>query len=185
MLSATGPNRTYLWSGTIDAQHKYSSFVAYNGGDELGKFLLWESYAQTLQEAGLTWKVYQCEDDYGDNGAEYFTTFAQYNPAQGGTPAPGNVYYDNGVANVPEPLTGLTANADNLANAIKADVVAGTLPQVSWVVTNQAFSEHPDGAPNDGAYYVNRVLEALNADPVGHHLEQDRARVGRDRCGQR
>ena len=39
------------------------------------------------------------------------------------------------------------------------------LPQVSWVVTNQAFSEHPDGAPNDGAYYVNGVLQALNADP--------------------
>jgi len=57
------------------------------------------------------------------------------------------------------------ANADNLANAIRADVVAGTLPRVSWVVTNEAFSEHPDGAPNDGAYYLNGVLEALNADP--------------------
>ena len=49
--------------------------------------------------------------------------------------------------------------------AIKTDVLAGTLPQVSWVVTNQAFSEHPDGAPHDGAYYVNQVLKALNADP--------------------
>jgi phospholipase C len=165
VLSATGPNRTYLWSGTIDAQQKYSSFVAYSGGDELGQNLLWESYAETLQKAGVTWRVYQCEDDYGDTGTEYFKTFAQYDPAQGGTPAPGNVLYDNGVANVPEPLTGLTANADNLANAIKADVVAGTLPRVSWVVTNQAFSEHPDGAPSDGAYYVNGILEALNADP--------------------
>ncbi|MCW2539959.1 MAG: Phospholipase [Frankiales bacterium] len=165
VLSATGPNRTYLWSGTIDAQQKYSSFVAYNGGDELGKNLLWESYAETLQKAGVSWRVYQCADDYGDTGTEYFKTFAQYDPDQGGTPAPGNVFYDRGVANVPEPLTGLTANADNLAAAIKADVVAGTLPQVSWVVTNQAFSEHPDGAPNDGAYYVNGILEALNADP--------------------
>jgi phospholipase C len=165
VLSATGPNRTYLWSGTIDAQKKYSDFVAYSGGDELGKNLLWKTYAETLQKAGYSWKVYQGEDDYGDNGLEYFATFAQYDPAQGGKPAPGNVFYDNGVANVPEPLTGLSANADNLANAIKADVAAGTLPQVSWVVTNQAFSEHPDGAPNDGAYYVNRVLEALGSDP--------------------
>jgi phospholipase C len=165
VLSATGPNRTYLWSGTIDAQQKFSSFVAFNGGDELGKNLLWETYAETLQKAGVSWKVYQGADDYGDNGLEYFKNFAQFDPTQGGTPAPGNVLYDNGVANVPEPLTGLTANADNLANAIKADVAAGTLPQVSWVVTNQAFSEHPDGAPNDGAYYVNGVLEALNSDP--------------------
>ena len=165
VLSATGPNRTYLWSGTIDAQQKYSDFVAYSGGDELGQNLLWESYAETLQKAGVSWHVYQCEDDYGDTGTEYFKTFAQYDPAQGGTPAPGNVFYDNGVANVPEPLTGIKANADNLANALKADVLAGKLPQVSWVVTNQAFSEHPDGAPNDGAYYVNGVLEALNANP--------------------
>jgi phospholipase C len=165
VLSATGPNRTYLWSGTIDAQRRYSDYVAYNGGDELGKFLLWPSYAETLQQADVTWKVYQGADNYGDNGLQYFATFAKYDPAQGGTPAPGNVYYDNGVATVPEPRTGLRANADNLAAAIRADVLAGTLPQVSWVVTNQAFSEHPDGAPNDGAYYINGVLRALNADP--------------------
>ncbi|MBO0885743.1 MAG: twin-arginine translocation signal domain-containing protein, partial [Mycobacterium sp.] len=150
VLSATGPNRTYLWSGTIDAQRKFSDFVAFNGGDELGKNLLWETYAETLQKAGVTWKVYQGADDFGDNGLEYFKTFAQLDPTQGGTPAPGNVFYDNGVANVPEPETGIKANADNLINAIKADVAAGTLPQVTWVVTNQAFSEHPDGAPNDG-----------------------------------
>lgn len=165
VLSATGPNRTYLWSGTIDAQQKYSSFTAYDGGDELGRNLLWPTYAETLQKAGVSWHVYQCRDDYGDNGLEYFKSFATHDPAQGGTPAPGNVFYDNGVRNVPEPVTGLTGNADNLANAIRADVVAGTLPQVSWVVTNQAFSEHPDGAPNDGAYYIHEVLKALNADP--------------------
>ncbi|HEX3789689.1 MAG TPA: phospholipase C, phosphocholine-specific [Pseudonocardiaceae bacterium] len=165
VLSATGPNRTYLWSGTIDAQQKYSSYVAFNGGDELGRNLLWETYAETLQKTGFSWKLYQGSDNYGDNALEYFKTFARYDPSQGGTPAPGNVFYDNGVATVPEPVTGLTANADNLTNAIKADVAAGTLPQVSWVVTNQAFSEHPDGAPNDGAYYVKNVLEALNTDP--------------------
>lgn len=165
VMSATGPNRTVLWSGTIDAQRKYGNFIAYDGGDERGQNLLWPTYAETLQDAGVSWHVYQCEDDYGDTGTEYFQKFAQYDPTQGGTAAPGNVYYDNGVATVPEPLTGIRANADNLANAIKADVLAGTLPQVSWVVTNQAFSEHPDGAPNDGAYYVNGILNALNADP--------------------
>jgi len=28
-----------------------------------------------------------------------------------------------------------------------------------------AFSEHPDGTPQDGAYYVHEILNALNADP--------------------
>jgi phospholipase C len=165
VLSATGPNRTYHWGGTIDAAHTYSNFTAYSGGDELGRFLLWESYAETLQKAGVGWKLYQGSDNYGDNGLEYFKSFAQYDPEQGGTPAPGNVLYDNGVATVPEPSDPETGNADNLALAIRKDVEAGTLPQVSWVVTNQRFSEHPDGAPTDGAYYLHQVLKALAADP--------------------
>jgi phospholipase C len=165
VLSATGPNRTYHWSGSIDAQKKYSDFTAYSGGDELGRNLLWESYGETLQKAGVSWKVYQGSDNYGDNGLEYFKTFAQYDPDQGGTPAPGNVFYDKGIAVVAEPHDYATGNADNLALAVKKDVLAGTLPQVSWLVTNQRFSEHPDGAPTDGAYYVHEVLKALNADP--------------------
>ena len=164
VISATGPNRTYLWSGTINADQSHGDYIAYSGGDELGKFLPWKSYAETLQEAGVSWRVYQCEDDYGDNGVEYFDTFAKLDPTQGGTAAPGNVFYDNGVANVPEPVTGLAGNADNLAAAIRADVLGGTLPQVSWVVNNQFFSEHPVTAPSNGAYFLRGVLDALNAD---------------------
>ncbi len=168
VLSATGPNRTYLWSATINADQANGTFIANNGGDELGQFLPWTCYAQTLQEAGVTWKVYQGSDNYGDNGAQYFKTFADLDPSQGGTaPAPGtSPYYDNGLANVPEPLPAEDGNADNLANAIKADVLAGNLAQVSWVVTNQQYSEHPDGAPTDGAYFIGRVLKAVHdADP--------------------
>ncbi|MGW2744065.1 alkaline phosphatase family protein [Streptomyces sp. NPDC001450] len=47
---------------------------------------------------------------------------------------------------------------------MKADVLAGTLPQVSWVVPNQAFSEHPYAPPGDGAHFVNLVYQALAAD---------------------
>jgi phospholipase C len=123
VLSATGPNRTYLWSGTIDARQKYSSFVAYSGGDELGEFLKWESYPETLQAAGVSWKVYQGSDNYGDNGAEYFATFAQYDPGQGGTPAPGNVFYDNGVATVPEPSS---RNSRSAASSRRTGLAART-----------------------------------------------------------
>jgi phospholipase C len=165
VLSATGPNRTYLWSGSINADKKYGSFVANNGGDELGRFLPWEAYGETLQRAGVTWHVYQCADDFGDNGMEYFELFAKLDPTQGGTAQPGNVFYDNGVKNVPEPITGLNGNADNINAAIRSDVVNGTLPQVSWVVNNQFFSEHPVTAPSNGAYFLRGLLEALNADP--------------------
>jgi phospholipase C len=59
VLSATGPNRTYLWGGTINADEDYGGFVAYDGGDELGDFLPWQSYPVALQTRGLTWKIYQ------------------------------------------------------------------------------------------------------------------------------
>ncbi|MFE2586141.1 phosphocholine-specific phospholipase C [Streptomyces sp. NPDC059378] len=145
-LSATGPNRTYLWSGKVDA-------ASYDGGDESG--LTWQNYAEALQAAGVTWRVYQnARDNYGDNGCAYFKKFAA---ARAGDPL-----YDRGMSSVPS-ATGSTP--DDIAAAIRADVVAGTLPQVSWVVPNQAFSEHPYAPPGDGAHFVDLVYRALAADP--------------------
>jgi len=165
VMSATGPNRTCLWGGSINASKQHGDIVAYGGGDELGRFLPWEAYGETLQKAGVTWHVYQCADDYGDNGMEYFAAFAAFDPTQGGTAAPGNPLYDHGVANVSTDRGQQMTNADDLAAAIRADVLHGTLPQVSWVVNNQFFSEHPVTAPSNGAYFLNALLNALNADP--------------------
>ena len=49
ILSATGPNRTYLWSGWIDPAGTAGG-PAYDGGDESG--LRWQTYAEALQNAG-------------------------------------------------------------------------------------------------------------------------------------
>ncbi|GAA1374522.1 phospholipase C, phosphocholine-specific [Streptomyces beijiangensis] len=145
-LSATGPNRTYLWSGKVDGSSN-------DGGDESG--LTWESYAEALQRAGVSWKVYQnANDNYGDNGLAYFKKFTD---AKAGDPL-----HDRGMGSVPA-VTGSTP--DDIAAAIKADALAGTLPQVSWVVANQAFSEHPYAPPGDGAHFVDLVHRALAAAP--------------------
>ncbi|MFC1434462.1 phosphocholine-specific phospholipase C [Streptacidiphilus sp. N1-3] len=152
ILSATGPNRTYLWSGMIDPAGKAGG-PAYNGGSESG--LRWQTYAESLQNAGVTWKVYQnAQDNFGDNGLAYFKQF---------TTAPASSPLGSlGMGSVP-PATGRTP--DDIAAAIRADVLAGSLPQVSWVVSDQASSEHPYATPQDGAHFVHLVLDALNADP--------------------
>jgi len=145
-LSATGPNRTYLWSGKVDSS-------SYDGGDESG--LTWQTYAESLQNAGVTWKVYQnASDNYGDNACAYFKNFTN---SKAGSPL-----YDRGMSSVP---AGAGSTPDDIAAAIKADVLAGTLPQVSWVVPNQAFSEHPYAPPGDGAHFISLVYQALAADP--------------------
>ncbi|MFD7441695.1 phosphocholine-specific phospholipase C [Streptomyces sp. NPDC059909] len=148
-LTGTGPNRAFLWSGKIDASHN-------NGGDLHG--CTWKTYAENLQDAGVTWRVYNRKDDnFGDNALEYFTQFA--------SAGPGNPLYDRGVADVPGSSSTPTHQA--IIDAIRTDVVNGTLPQVSWIVTNQAFSEHPSGStPGDGHHFTNMLLQALNADPA-------------------
>ena len=152
ILSATGPNRTYLWSGMIDPAGTAGG-PAYNGGDESG--LRWRTYAEALQDAGVTWKVYQnANDNFGDNGLAYFQ---QFSTAPASSPLA-----SLGMGSVP-PATGRTP--DDIAAAIRADVLAGSLPQVSWVVSDQASSEHPYATPQDGAHFVHQVMDALNADP--------------------
>ena len=153
ILSATGPNRTYLWSGMIDPDG-IAGGPAYDGGSESG--LTWQTYAEALQNAGVSWRVYQnANDNFGDNGLAYFK---QFSSAPTSSPL-----YQRGMSSVPAPNN---STPDDIAAAVKADVLGGTLPQVSWVVASQAFSEHPDAPPNDGAHFVNLVIQALAADPA-------------------
>ncbi len=42
---------------------------------------------------------------------------------------------------------------------------ANRLPQVSWVVAPEAYSEHPNWPANYGAWYVAQILDALTANP--------------------
>ena len=38
--------------------------------DNSGKHYTWETYPERLQKAGISWQVYQQDDDYGDNCIE-------------------------------------------------------------------------------------------------------------------
>jgi phospholipase C len=44
-------------------------------------------------------------------------------------------------------------------------VAAGKLPQVSWIVAPEAYSEHGNWPSNYGAWYVSQFLDALTAHP--------------------
>ncbi|HEY9028219.1 MAG TPA: phospholipase C, phosphocholine-specific, partial [Burkholderiaceae bacterium] len=151
VLGPTDPNRLYLWTGMIDPHGT-------GGGpaiDNSTPGYTWTTYPERLQAAGVSWKVYQnANDNYGDNP---LALFKQYQAAQ-----PGNPLHDRGMGSVPV-VTGDTV-AD-IAAAIKADVLNGTLPQVSWVVAPESASEHPSGSPAAGADMINQVLESLTADP--------------------
>ena len=89
--------------------------------------------------------------NYGDNSLLYFK---QYRNAQ-----PGSPLYDKA-------RTGTNvANGDGYFDILKRDVQNNALPQVSWIVAPEAFSEHPNWPSNYGAWYVDQVLQILTSNP--------------------
>lgn len=164
-LGSTDPNRYYLWSGYTGNDGTGGGPVL--GNDEAGYG--WKTYPERLEEAGVSWKVYQDIGDgldaagswgwiddayrgnYGDNSLLYFNSYRDAEP--------GDPLFDKA-------RTGTDVkNGDGLLDDLKADVRAGTLPEVSWIVSPEAYSEHPNWPANYGAWYTSQVLDALTSDP--------------------
>lgn len=164
-IGSTDPNRYYMWTGYTGNDGKGGGPVL--GNDEAG--YSWTTYPERLEQAGVSWKIYQDVGDgldasgswgwiqdayrgnYGDNSLLYFK---QYQNA-----APGDPLYDKA-------RTGTDARkGEGFFDRLKADVKGGELPQISWIVAPEAFTEHPNWPANYGAWYVAQVLDALTADP--------------------
>src|SRR5262249_4073848 len=48
---------------------------------------------------------------------------------------------------------------------LRTDVDNNRLPQVSWIVAPEAYSEHPNWPANYGALYIDKVLGVLTSNP--------------------
>ncbi len=164
-LGATDPNRYHMWTGWTGNDGQGGGPVLDNS--EAGYD--WSTYPERLVKAGITWKIYQDAgagldaahfwgwgDDayignYGDNSLLYFH---QYQNAQPGSPL------------FEAALTGTNVSqGGTLFDAFRADVAAGKLPQVSWIVAPEAYTEHPNWPANYGAWYVSQFLDALTSNP--------------------
>lgn len=143
-LAGTNPNRLHLWTGTTDADAKAGGPALFN--DRQG-VLAWTTYPERLQQAGVSWQVYQEEDDYGDNPLEWFPQFM----------------------NAPEtsPLWARGVQfQDSVLGWFEADVAAGKLPQVSWIVAPTDDSEHPGpSSPWQGGEFSRKALQVLADHP--------------------
>jgi phospholipase C len=165
LMGPTDPNRYYMWTGYTGNDGAGGGPVITN--DELG--YAWTTYPERLERAGISWKIYQDEGDgldapgfwgwtsdpyignYGDNSLLYFNQYR--------TAVPGNPLFDKA-------RTGTKAKqGEDFFHVLKADVMSGKLPQVSWIVAPEAFTEHPNWPANYGAWYIAQVLDALTADP--------------------
>lgn len=154
---STNPNRLYIWTGTHDPQGKAHGPAIDNGYDSIdadprhhGGYL-WQTYPERLMQAGVSFQIYQdMADNFTDNP---LVGFRSYRDAASSPAAAARL------------LAGRTMTTHKL-DALKEDVLANRLPQVSWIVGPAAFSEHPSvSTPLQGADYTAAVLDALTANP--------------------
>jgi phospholipase C len=142
VLGPTWPNRLYWMTGTIDPGGTKGGPVISNSAP---KPYTWTTYAERLQAAGVSWKVYHETDDYGCNMLEQFATFRNA--------APGSALYERGMR--PQP-----------AGTFEDDARNDRLPTVSWIIPTSTQSEHPDYLPAAGADFVAQKLEAIASNPA-------------------
>jgi phospholipase C len=165
VLGPTDPNRYHMWTGWVGNDGKGGGPVLDNA--EAGYD--WSTYPELLQKAGITWKIYQDDGagldaahfwgwgpdayigNYGDNSLLYFH---QYQNSQ-----PGSPLFEGA-------LTGTNISQRGaLVDIFRQDVLANRLPQVSWIVAPEAYTEHPNWPANYGAWYASQFLDALTANP--------------------
>jgi phospholipase C len=167
----TNPNRMYLFTGTSGLSVGDDGLQAVSNADDANwtgdsgrdkpdfEGAGWVTYAERLQAAGVSWKVYQEYDNFGDNSLAFFANFRGLSPE--------DILHRRGRAIVPGSTAENAASSDAgyLVEAFAGDVAAGALPQVSWIVAPTRYSEHPEAPPAYGESFTARILDALTAHP--------------------
>jgi phospholipase C len=170
LLGPTDPNRYHMWTGWVgnDGNHKAPNGPVINNA-EVGYD--WSTYPERLEQAGISWKIYQ-DDGTGLDAADFwgFTDNA-FIGNFGDNALLYFLQYQNAAANsalAQKARTGTdirNTNFRGLFDILSADIKNNQLPQVSWIVAPEAYTEHGNWPANYGAWYVSQVLDVLTANP--------------------
>ena len=168
ITSGTDPNRIAFMSGSnfnpalrarkencTDAEAEVNNLRCIVGGTMptpgytyQGSALTWPTLPDLLEQAGISWRIYQDPNDNWTGLMHGGLAFASFRQA-----TPGSAIYEKGLTH---------ASLDQLAR----DARSGSLPQVAWVLPPMLWSEHPSPSSSlQGAEFTSRVLQALTANP--------------------
>jgi phospholipase C len=171
LTGGTNPNRCFIYTGTNHGKDDPAKPGIYNGpalDNSYNKLnngphqdgYTWMTYAERLEDAGVSWQVYQ------DNEFEFYAL----NPLFGF-----QAFRRAHARSVPTVLPQRTERERALYEKgirtrtiamLKADAMADRLPQVSWICAPSSASEHPSpSSPAQGAAFTAQVLEALTSNP--------------------
>ncbi|MCU1362660.1 MAG: Phospholipase [Acidimicrobiaceae bacterium] len=149
VLGPTDPNRVMSISASIDPAGVAGGPVleTYSNRAQHYGTWTWPTMPEALSEAGVSWKVYN--DPTALLELSPFPYFKQFwNPTSSSETA---------IAN--------QATVPSYPASFVADVAAGTLPAVSWIMPPLAECEHPAAPPEYGEYLVQQILNILVSNP--------------------
>ena len=115
----------------------------------------WPTMPEVLEDAGISWKVYNPE------GALYAPAFfEQHGLLVGDAILPYFSQYK-------DPSSSLYQKAflPQYPTDFVADVAAGNLPSVSWILPPDGYDEHPPAPPALGEWFTSQMLTTLVSNP--------------------
>src|SRR5437867_1989910 len=146
VIGPTDPNRLYTVAASLDPDGKNGGpllqTLSTNRPSFFGR-LTYRTMPEQLEARGISWKVYQTPDASVANNLLWF------------------------FKNFQNPLSPLYRKAflPNYPVGFAADALAGTLPQVSWVLAPLVDSEHPPAPSIFGENDLATIIHALTANP--------------------
>ncbi|MDQ0042026.1 phosphocholine-specific phospholipase C [Variovorax boronicumulans] len=183
MHTGTNSNRMFHWTGTNGPGGQLASGAGGVAGvatvnnewdsiDSSATGYEWKTYPERLQEAKVSWIVYQnMPENFGDNPLAGFKQYRLANEASG-KPVSNDAaspVYDPASDDAGNPLYKGIANTmgdGGFLEQFRQDIKNGKLPQVSWIIAPATYSEHPGpSSPIQGGWYIQEALDALTAVP--------------------
>jgi phospholipase C len=148
VLGPTDPNRLYWISATIDPEGRHGGPLLNTPTAIPINQYSWRTFPENLEEAGVPWKIYTAEEPPGVSAAVLSGMTQSFKQ-----------YYTN-------PSLAAKGIAPIYPTNFQADVLAGTLPAVSWIIPPLLNCEHPALPPSFGAVTLIEVLNTLTSNPA-------------------
>ncbi|GFG75501.1 phospholipase C [Mycobacterium botniense] len=148
VLGPTIPNRLYWLSATIDPEGNFGGPIVETPGIWPNFKYSWEIMPQALDQAQVSWKVYNSHDVGPINRVLYNGLVSAFKQARDIRSS----LWRNGIA-------------PRYPSDFAADVAANRLPQVSWVIGPLLQCEHPALPVSLGGTGIVNVLRILLSNP--------------------
>lgn len=157
-LTATTPNRLYLWTGTIRKEQKPEAMACVRSSEvDYGSEATWTTFPERLEELGISWRIYQNElslpTGLSDEEESWLSNFT-----------------DNPLEWFSQYHVRFSAAHQSLARVVR-EKVATSFQEM----TDHAQKQHPDGFPADLTKSLTAAKARLD------HLDAELARWSQEK----